>query len=93
MSNKTKEAHSFLMDKGIKSLSESVNVFTVEQYLDEYASIKSREDAIEFALWCGQNSTKYECDEDLWHHKSHVGHKYSSEIMYSLYLQSKKQQP
>lgn len=52
--------------------------------MDEYA----KEIAIAFAEWCNKNSSRYEVEEDLWHYTHHPGHKYSTEIMFSQFIQS-----
>ncbi len=56
-----------------------------EKIAQEYAQQQS----IEFAKWCAKNSDRYEWGEDLWHYNPHPGHKYSTKIMYDLFLNSK----
>jgi hypothetical protein len=60
--------------------------------LSNAMDIYAKEVAIEFAFWCGENSIGYE--EDVWFYKDGTArHNYSTDEMYELFLQSKKQTP
>src|SRR4030095_1120747 len=56
-------AHEFLVSKGIKSIGDTVNAFSVQQWLEEYATItnKSRDEEIKLleereVLWSNKKS-------------------------------------